>query len=257
MKTEKIVITITVGIACLILVMIMFMQFKVTKQIDIASIETMTDSELRSELVDIKERYEQLNLQYSETLIKLQEYKEEYKTDEETREILQKELYQLQTILGITAVEGQGIIITIREDNLELENDRLISLVEEKLKFPVFVKPSNSGSSIGITKAKNGAELIKAIEEAAIYDKKILIEETIVGKEVECAVLGNEASTVGQILPAEEFYSFDAKYENAESKVVIPADLSDEKMPIILDEAFAYYDTERLQNILRCSLLLP
>lgn len=125
MKKEKIVITITVGIACLILVMVMFMQFKVTNRIDLASIETMTESELRSELVDIRERYEQLNIQYAETLVKLQEYKEEYKTDEETRVILEKELKQLQTILGTTDVQGQGIIITIREDNLQIENDRL------------------------------------------------------------------------------------------------------------------------------------
>ncbi len=118
-------------------------------------------------------------------------------------------------------------------DELKLENDEIIKLVEEKLKFPVFVKPSNSGSSVGVNKAKDGAELVKAIAEALMYDRKILIEEAIVGKEVECAVLGNDevkASTVGQILSAEEFYSYDAKYENKESKVVIPADLSDEKI---------------------------
>ncbi len=118
-------------------------------------------------------------------------------------------------------------------DEIKLENDEIIKLVEEKLKFPVFVKPSNSGSSVGVNKAKNGAELIKAIAEALMYDKKILIEEAIVGKEVECAVLGNDdvkASTVGQILSAEEFYSYDAKYENQDSKVIIPADLSDEKI---------------------------
>ncbi len=122
---------------------------------------------------------------------------------------------------------------TYIDENFEemyLENDKIISLVEEKLSFPVFVKPSNSGSSIGISKAKDGAELIKAIADASIYDKKIIIEQAIVGKEVECAVLGNEASSVGQILPAEEFYSFNAKYENAESQVIIPADLSEEKI---------------------------
>ena len=125
---------------------------------------------------------------------------------------------------------------TYIDDNFEeikLENDEIIKLVEENLQFPVFVKPSNSGSSVGVSKAKNGAELVKAIAEALVYDKKILIEQAIVGKEVECAVLGNEevkATTVGQILPAEEFYSYNAKYENQESKVVIPADLSEEKI---------------------------
>ncbi len=127
-------------------------------------------------------------------------------------------------------LKNENTYIDENFDEMYLENDKIISLVEEKLSFPVFVKPSNSGSSIGISKAKNGAELIKAIADASIYDKKIIIEQAIVGKEVECAVLGNEASSVGQILPAEEFYSYNAKYENAESQVIIPADLSEEKI---------------------------
>lgn len=118
-------------------------------------------------------------------------------------------------------------------DEIKLENDEIIKLVEEKIGFPVFVKPSNSGSSVGVNKAKDGAELIKALADASIYDRKVLIEEAIIGKEVECAVLGNgdvQASTVGEILSAEEFYSYDAKYENKDSKTVIPADLPKEKI---------------------------
>lgn len=123
MKKEKIIITITVGIVCLLLAMTMFMQFKVVNQAEITSIETMTESELRSERNEIREKYEQLAQQYSETLVKLNDYKKEYKTVEETREVLEKELYQLKTLLGTTTVEGPGIIITIREDNVE--NDRI------------------------------------------------------------------------------------------------------------------------------------
>ncbi len=118
-------------------------------------------------------------------------------------------------------------------DEIKMANDEIINLIEQKLKFPVFVKPSNSGSSVGVSKAKDGEELIRALTEALNYDRKILIEEAIVGKEVECAVLGNDdvkATTVGQILPAEEFYSYSAKYQNQESKVVIPADLSQDKI---------------------------
>lgn len=95
----------------------------------------------------------------------------------------------------------------------------------------MFVKPSNSGSSVGINKAKTMEELKQAIEYAAKFDTKILVEEGINGKEVECAVLGNEeviASCVGEIKPAEEFYSFDAKYTNKESKTEIPAKIEDE-----------------------------
>ena len=95
----------------------------------------------------------------------------------------------------------------------------------------MFIKPSNSGSSVGINKANNIDELKFAIEYASKFDNKILIEEGVVGKEVECAVLGNEiveASCIGEIIPAEDFYTFDAKYKNQESKVLIPADLPQE-----------------------------
>lgn len=104
-------------------------------------------------------------------------------------------------------------------------------LIEKELGYPVYVKPSNSGSSVGIKKAHNQEEVIEAIKYAAKYDKKILVEEEIRGREVECAVLGNEnveASCIGEILSAEEFYSFDAKYKNSESRVIIPAEIPDE-----------------------------
>ena len=109
--------------------------------------------------------------------------------------------------------------------------DEVSKIVEKSIKYPMFVKPSNSGSSVGINKVKDYSELKNAIEYASKYDSKILIEENLVGKEVECAVLGNEevkASCIGEIIPAEEFYSFDAKYKNTESKLIIPADLNTE-----------------------------
>ncbi len=104
--------------------------------------------------------------------------------------------------------------------------------IETKLEYPMFVKPSNSGSSVGVNKAKNRVELASYIEEAAKFDSKILIEKGIEGKEVECAVLGNEdviAGCVGEVIAADEFYSYDAKYKNEESKTIIPADISREK----------------------------
>ena len=112
---------------------------------------------------------------------------------------------------------------------LELED--IDKITNDKLRFPVFVKPSNSGSSVGINKAHNIEELKNAIVEAGKYDNKILIEEGIVGKEVECAVLGNEdviSSFVGEIKSADEFYSYDAKYNNENSKTLIPAEISEE-----------------------------
>lgn len=109
-----------------------------------------------------------------------------------------------------------------------------------ELKFPMFVKPSNSGSSVGINKAKNEAELIKYIEYAGKFDSKILVEEGIEGREVECAVLGKndvKASCVGEIKPAEEFYSYDAKYNNAESRTEMPAKISTELSDKIRNQA--------------------
>ena len=103
--------------------------------------------------------------------------------------------------------------------------------VTKNLKFPMFIKPSNSGSSVGVKKAENKEELIKGIEYASKFDKKVLIEQGIFGKEVECAVLGNEeviASCVGEIKAADKFYSYDAKYKNAESKTEIPANIPKE-----------------------------
>ena len=110
-----------------------------------------------------------------------------------------------------------------------LELNELSKKIAKKLRFPMFVKPSNSGSSVGIKKAKNIEELKNAIEYANEFDEKILIEEGINAREIECAVLGKKdvkASCVGEILPAEEFYSYEAKYTNEESKVIIPADIS-------------------------------
>ena len=109
--------------------------------------------------------------------------------------------------------------------------DESVDLVEKEIGFPVFIKPSNSGSSVGVNKAENKEELTEYIKYAGKFDKKILVEKGIQGKEVECAVLGNEnviTSCVGEINPADKFYSYDAKYQNEDSKTTIPANLDEE-----------------------------
>lgn len=138
--------------------------------------------------------------------------------------------------------ENKGKYIYIDEKfNEKICNiDEIAKIVEEKIKYPIFIKPSNSGSSVGISKAKTSEETKKAIEFASKYDKKILIEEGIIGREVECAVLGNEeviASCIGEVLSAEEFYSFDSKYNNSDSKTVIPTNLPDEVSTQIRNKA--------------------
>ncbi len=118
---------------------------------------------------------------------------------------------------------------SFQEEKLKLEE--VVEKIANNLTFPMFVKPSNSGSSVGVNKAKNKEELKRCIEQAGEFDHKILIEEGIVGKEVECAVLGKEevvSSCVGEVKAAEEFYSYDAKYKNQESRTEIPANISEE-----------------------------
>lgn len=112
--------------------------------------------------------------------------------------------------------------------------------VERELGYPVFVKPSNAGSSCGVTKAHDKAELFRGLLEAIKFDRKILVEEAIVGRELECAVLGGEevkASGIGEILAAAEFYDYDAKYNNEDSKTVISPDLPAGKAEEIAEDA--------------------
>lgn len=111
-------------------------------------------------------------------------------------------------------------------------------------KYPLFVKPCSAGSSVGVTKVKSEAELADAIDTALKYDYKVLIEEAIVGRELEVAVLGNEnpkASSVGEILTAGEFYSYDSKYINPESKTRIVDDLPESEINRIRDYAVKIY----------------
>ncbi len=105
----------------------------------------------------------------------------------------------------------------------------LITSIERRLRYPCFVKPANLGSSVGISKARNRSELLKAVRFAGEYDRKILVEKGIEkAREIECSVLGNErliASVPGEIIPSNEFYDYDAKYVDGKSKSVVPAKL--------------------------------
>lgn len=131
----------------------------------------------------------------------------------------------------------------------------LIKIIEEKLNYPMFIKPSNSGSSVGVTKANNTQKLKEAIKFAEKFDNKILIEQGIDGREIECAVFGKDniiTSCVGEILSAEEFYSFDSKYKNPESRTQIPANidkkLSDE-IRMLAKKIFKIVDGKGLSRI--------
>lgn len=146
------------------------------------------------------------------------------------------------------------------ENNIEhnLDIDELIEITIKKIKkFPMFVKPSNSGSSVGITKVYQKEDLKKAILYALKFDNKILIEEGIIGREVEIAILGSnetgyEVSTVGEIISAEDFYTYSAKYENEKSKVIIPAKIDKKvlkEIQMMAEKAFKAVDGSGLARI--------
>ena len=155
----------------------------------------------------------------------------------------------------IRKFEDKYIHVDKEFNEKELNIDEIIEKIQQNLKYPMFIKPSNFGSSVGISKAENKQELKEAIKLAGEYDKKILIEQGINGREVECAVLGNEdvvASCVGEIKPADEFYSYDAKYKNSESKTQIPADIPNEisnKIREYAKKAFKALDGKGLARV--------
>jgi len=139
------------------------------------------------------------------------------------------------------------------------EKEKLIEKIEKELNYDVFIKPSNSGSSVGISKAHNRRELEEGLENALKYDRKILVEKAINAREVEVAVLGNDepiAATPGEIIPANEFYDYEAKYSNAESKLLIPANLSEEKLEFVKNEAVKIYKILDCAGLSRVDFLI-
>ena len=126
----------------------------------------------------------------------------------------------------------QAKYLWVYKYDLTEKREKIMDQVEKKLGYPCFVKPSNAGSSVGISKAKNRDQLSAALDYAAGYDRKVIVEEAIDAREFECAVLGNEeimVSGMGEVLSAAEFYDYDAKYNNNESRTVIPAEIEEQK----------------------------
>src|SRR6266403_5898909 len=154
--------------------------------------------------------------------------------------------------------------VTVLRSQFEHESKKLRKLVESKLKYPVFVKPANLGSSVGISKAHDGKELGPAIAEAAKFDRKIVIEEGVGGKknkarEIECAVLGNDdpkASVAGEIVPCKEFYDYDAKYLAEGSELVIPAKITKAEMKTVQRLAIAAFQAVDCTGLARVDFLM-
>src|SRR6202012_5705249 len=126
---------------------------------------------------------------------------------------------------------------------------RCTKLIEKNLEYPVFVKPANLGSSVGISKVHNRSELAPAMDIAASYDRKLIIEQGVGGpnvkpRELEVAILGNdapEASVVGEIVPSPEFYTYNARYPPAPRPPLPPADLTKSESKQIREMAIAAF----------------
>lgn len=162
--------------------------------------------------------------------------------------------------LAINAGINVAPYVVIKNDVWKLNPKRFIKIIEEKINYPVFVKPANTGSSIGITKVKTASELTPAIEEAFRFDTKVLVEKALNVQELEIAVLESLdnsdepiVSVVGEIKPNHEFYSYDAKYldENG-ADLLIPANASkdiQEKARTIAKELFIVLDCEGMARV--------
>ncbi len=145
--------------------------------------------------------------------------------------------------------------VVIRRSQWEHDPDKVFEQVEQSLTYPVFVKPSNLGSSVGISKVKSDKQLREALDTACLYDRKVLIEAGVECREIECSVLGNErpiASEVGEIIPANEFYDYEAKYFDNSTKLDIPAKINSEvkdRVKFLSIEAFAALDCSGMARV--------
>jgi D-alanine-D-alanine ligase len=166
----------------------------------------------------------------------------------------------LFTAAGIPIVKH----VTILRAAWESDPKKIQKLVESKLTYPVFVKPANLGSSVGISKAHNRKELGPAIEEAAKFDRKIVIEQGVGGKngkarEIECSVLGNDepaASVPGEIVPGKEFYDYTAKYVDEGSQLIIPAKLTKAETKNVQELAIAAFRAVDCSGLARVDFLM-
>ena len=147
--------------------------------------------------------------------------------------------------------------------DLALNGPVVLDAVEAKLGYPIFVKPANAGSSVGISKAADRAMLEQAVEIALREDDKVVFEEFVDAQEVECAAIGNpdDPSTVattrpGEILAGAEFYTYDDKYKNGVSQTVIPAHLSEEKLDEVQAEARKAYLALNCAGLSRCDFFV-
>jgi D-alanine-D-alanine ligase len=149
--------------------------------------------------------------------------------------------------------------VTITRSQAQTNMDEVIQTIEASLPYPVFVKPANLGSSVGVTKCRNRSDLYEGILEGAQFDRRILVERGVNGREIEVSVLGNEdpiASIAGEIRPCDDFYSYEAKYIDEGSELIIPAPLDEAMMQKARDLAVRAYKASDCAGMARADFLL-
>ena len=149
--------------------------------------------------------------------------------------------------------------ILVLRSEWEREPKRVAQRVKQVIGFPLFVKPANLGSSVGITKVSSARQLPAAIDEAARYDRKILVEKAVDAREIECSVLGNErpeASVPGEVVPVNEFYDYEAKYVKEGSELIIHANLTPRQKRQVQDFAIRAFQAIECAGMARVDFLL-
>ncbi len=152
-----------------------------------------------------------------------------------------------------------GDFLVYRRSQWERAPEPIMDAIELRLGYPCFVKPVNLGSSVGVNKAHDRAELLHFINEAAEYDRKIIIEKGIDCREVECAVLGNDeplVSVVGEVITSNEFYDYRAKYIDNKSQTIIPADIPQATAEEVRRQAALAFQSLDLSGLARVDFFL-
>lgn len=154
---------------------------------------------------------------------------------------------------------AQANYVSFIKSDYEKSPESAHKQVEDVLGYPCFVKPANLGSSVGINKCKDQQSLENAIKEAFEFDRKIIIEEGIVGREIEIAVIGNDepvCSVVGEIAPKKEFYDYKAKYEDGDTDLIIPGNITEKEYETIKDMAIKSFKAIDGSGLVRADFFL-
>ncbi len=149
--------------------------------------------------------------------------------------------------------------MTITRAQWQADRDAIIRRVSAEFRYPVFVKPANLGSSVGISKVEKEEDLAAAVDLAAGYDRKILVEQGIPAREIECSVLGNEepiASVPGEVKPGKDWYDYEAKYQSEATQLIIPAPIPDELAAQVREIAVGAYEAIGCEGLARVDFLL-